>query len=307
MRAMILGAGLGTRLRPLTDRLAKPAVPFFDRPLAGHVLRQLIDVGVTDVVVNVHHLPETLEAALRPLVPAHVKLEVVHEPVLLGTGGGVRNALMRQSARLGPPSPDEPIVLANGDVAFWPDLRAAIDRHRSADAVATLVVRRHQAAEKMGAVHVTPDGSVARILGARDAVTEPFQFTGVHVLRGDAIETLPEEGCIVRRGYIPWLAAGQRIAAHVETAPFRDCGTVAEYLAAHRDVLARRVPLPVEIEHGSFVAADATIEGTIDASVIGAGAHVAPGVILERCVVWPGTRVTASAVDAVLADDLVVT
>lgn len=304
MRAMILGAGLGTRLRPLTELLPKPAVPFFDRPIAAHALRDLALLGVTDVVVNAHHLADRLGPALAPWVPEGMHLEVVHEPVLLGTGGGVRNALERQSARLGPVGDDEAVLLVNGDVVFRPDLPAALAHHRAHRALATMVVRRDPRAVQLGAIDVDAEGRIGRILGKPEATSmgvESMMFTGVHVLSGRAIARLPDEGCIVRKGYVPWLAAGERLSAHVESASFRDCGTLGEYLAAHLDALEGRTLPPVPVQEGSFRAPSARVEGKLDRCVVGEGAHVAAGVHLSRCVVWPGERVHESAEDAVFA------
>lgn len=302
MRAMILAAGLGTRLRPLTEILPKPAVPYFDRPIAAHALAQLAAVGVTDVVLNAHHLADRLEPALRPFVPNGMHVEVVLEPNLLGTGGGVRQALHRQIERLGAPADDEPILLMNGDVVFFPDLLQAIDRHRVESALATMVVRRDPRARELGAIDVA-EGRVARILGrpSNDTQAGSMMFTGVHVLSGRAIAWLPEEGCIVRKGYIPWLTAGERVAAHVEEAPFRDCGTLAEYLAAHLDGFSGTVRVDTSI------AADAVVSGALlDRCAVGRGASIDPGVRLTRCVVWPGEHVKESATDAVFAGGQIV-
>jgi NDP-sugar pyrophosphorylase family protein len=299
MRAMILAAGLGTRLRPLTEILPKPAVPYFDRPIAAHALAQLAEVGVTDVVLNAHHLAERLEPALRPFVPSGMRIEVIHEPTLLGTGGGVRNALLRQSERLGPPADDELILLMNGDVVFFPDLRAALEHHRRHRALATMVVRRDPRANELGAIDVA-EGRVERVLGRppSSALAEPMMFTGVHVLSGRALNALPEEGCIVRKGYIPWLMAGESVAAHVEDAPFRDCGTLAEYLAAHLDGFSGRV----RVDTACAVAADASVAGALlDRCAVGSRASIDAGVRLARCVVWPGEHVRVSATDAVFA------
>jgi mannose-1-phosphate guanylyltransferase len=305
MRAMILGAGLGTRLRPLTNELPKPVVPFFDRPLAAHALTLLAEVGVTDVVINTHYLGERVEPALRPFVPEGMRLTVAHEPVLLGTGGGVRAALGRLESHLGAPDPSEPILLMNGDVLFFPDLRAAIAAHHRHGALATMVVRAHARAADLGAIHLSReegDRTVRRILGPVDSETEAMMFTGVHVLSPRAVTMLPEEGCIIRQGYVPWLKDGARIAAHVEGTPFRDCGTLGEYHAAHVDVLQRKLDRPrVELDARGWVAPDAAVDGaSIEGSVVGAAARVASGVTLRRVVVWPGAEVTESIDDAVI-------
>src|SRR5438045_3544442 len=94
MRAMVLCAGLGTRLRPLASELPKPLVPVLDRPLVGYTLAHLARAGVTEVVANAHHLPELLERGFVAEAGLHgLRATVLREPVLLGTGGGIRNAL----------------------------------------------------------------------------------------------------------------------------------------------------------------------------------------------------------------------
>jgi len=311
MRAMILGAGLGTRLRPLTNELPKPVVPFFDQPLAAHALTLLAEIGVTDVVINTHYLGDRVEPALRAFVPSGMRLMIAHEPVLLGTGGGVRAALARLDAELGEPDPSEPILLMNGDVLFFPDLGAAIAAHRDRDALATLVVREHPRAAELGAIHLSredgADRDVTRILGPNAPSTDAMMFTGVHVLSPRAVAMLPAEGCIIRQGYVPWLKDGARIAGHVETVPFRDCGTLREYHAAHLDVLQGRLDRPrVLLDARGWVAPDAAVDGaSLEASVIGAGARVASGVTLRRVVVWPGAQVSESIEDAVITPSVI--
>lgn len=304
---MILAAGLGTRLRPLTDEVPKPAVPLANVPLAAIALRRLSSAGVTDVVLNAHHLPDVLEAALAPFVVPGLHVEVVREPVLLGTGGGVRAALGAQARRLGPPADDAPLLLVNGDVLFAPDLGRALAHHRALGALATMVLRVDPRAEKLGPIDVDPDGRVRRILrapGEREPAWATCMFTGVHVLSGRVVARLPEEGCIIRKGYAAWLEAGERIGGVLDAAPFRDCGTPAELLGAMDDVLSGRVAVPgVTLDaRGSVVDPGAEVGGaTIERSCVGAGARVAAGVRLERCLVLPGAEVHASARGAILS------
>lgn len=305
MRAMVLAAGLGTRLRPLTDEVPKPAVPIANVPLAAIALRRLAAVGVTDVVVNAHHLPDVLEAALVPHVPPGVRVEVVREPVLLGTGGGVRAALLAQARRLGPPDDREPILLVNGDVLFAPGLRRALSHHEALGALATMVLRDDPRADTLGPIDVDAAGRVRRILrapGGTDTTLRTCMFTGVHVLSGRSVRMLPEEGCIIRRGYSAWLAAGEVVAGVVDAAPFRDCGTWTDLLLAMQDVLAGTVAVPGVLPvGGSIVEPTAQVAGaTVVGSCVGAGAFVARGVRIERCLVLPGAQVQQDARDAIL-------
>ncbi|MCB9591642.1 MAG: NDP-sugar synthase [Sandaracinaceae bacterium] len=285
MHGMVFAAGLGTRLRPLTDRLPKPVVPLMNRPLAAYSLERLARAGVTRCAINTHHLAEAVPEALAGHVPDSMQVVFSHEEELLGTGGGLRAAL----ERLGPT--DEPILVMNGDIFFWPDLEAAVALHRSLGAFATMVLRRDPRAHRFGAIEVDPRGRVRRILGTPEGVEGPLKthmFTGVHVLSPEVVAALPREGCVIRKGYQAWLAEGRVIGGFADEAPWRDLGTPAEYLRAHLDLLGGSLRWPGLEPGGGDV-------------VLGPGATVDPGVELSRVVVWPGTHVTESARDAILA------
>ncbi|MET0390420.1 MAG: sugar phosphate nucleotidyltransferase, partial [Polyangiales bacterium] len=117
LRAMLITAGLGTRLSPLTDHLPKPAVPVANRPVAWFALDHVRRVGIRDFVLNTHHLARELQDTLTAVAPPDVQLRFVHEPQILGTGGGVRNAWQ--------PRGDEIFVVMNGKYVFAPDMAAA--------------------------------------------------------------------------------------------------------------------------------------------------------------------------------------
>ena len=131
---MVLAAGLGTRMRPLTLLRAKPALPVLDRPLIAFTLERLARSGVRDVIVNLHHLPESVTGALGGGRRFGLRIRYVHEPRILGTGGGPR-AVRDFFGR-------EPFLLVNGDVYFELDLRQLVARHRASGALATLALRR---------------------------------------------------------------------------------------------------------------------------------------------------------------------
>ncbi|MBK7581815.1 MAG: NTP transferase domain-containing protein [Myxococcales bacterium] len=149
-RAMVLCAGLGTRLRPLTLELPKPLVPVGDRPLLAHIASRLSAAGFAELVINTHHLPESFSRLEQDL---GLKAQVVHEPRIMGTAGGVYGA----RALFGRP----PIVLWNGDIWVEPDLPGLCARAESGGLVLGVVPRPRG----QGTVGLTAAGDVARLRG----------------------------------------------------------------------------------------------------------------------------------------------
>lgn len=309
MRAMVFAAGLGTRLRPLTDLLPKPVVPVLHRPLSWYALDHLRRAGVEHAVLNTHHLGDRVERELlRAPRLEGLALSFAPEPELLGTGGGVRAAVALQARALGPLRDDDVVIAFNGDVLFAPDLARAVALHRRHDAIATMVLRADPDPQRYGAIEIDAEGRVRRMLGRPEggAGLRALMFTGVHVLSARAIADLPERGCIVRQGYQRWLERGEAIAGHVEDAPWRDLGTPREYLAANLDLLEGRVRWPgIDDPHALAVDPSARIgEGAIvEGSIVGAGAIVAAGVEIRRSVVWPGASVRESARERIVAGE----
>lgn len=268
--AMVLCAGLGTRLRPLTDELAKPMVPIGDRPAVAHVVERVRLASPRRLVVNVHHRPEDLRAWA-----VGEGIAVSHEEELLGTAGGL--------ARAAPLLGDGDVLVWNGDILSELDPRALVAAFASDDALATLAVRPRARGE--GNVGIGPDGSIVRL--RREAVAEEAEggeFLGIHVVGRALRATLPPKGCLVGDVYLPALRAGKRLRAFRSEASFIDVGTIEAYLAANRAWLIAR-------GLAGWAAPDATIDVAVRDSIVGARARVeAP---LEACVVWPDARVTA--------------
>jgi mannose-1-phosphate guanylyltransferase len=284
-QAVVLGAGLGTRLRPMTEHLPKPGVPMLHKPVAAHAIHHLVAAGVRAVAVNTHYLAHALEDLLPAHVPPGVTLRFSREETLLGTGGGVRAAWARLDPTL-------PLLVMNGDILFQPDLTAVMQAHHQRGALATMVVRPHPEAQRLGAIETNADGRVVRLLGTpaeRDA-THEWMFTGVHLLAPAVFQRLPEAGCIIRRGYRAWVDEALPVYAVPSGVGFRDVGTHAEYLAAHLDALDQE-PDVVAVHPSASVDPTAHVERTF----VGEGARIGAGVHLRDCVVWPGTRVTQSA------------
>src|SRR5260370_8598750 len=135
MKEMILAAGYGERLWPLTCDRTKPALPVLGKPLVGYVAEYLAKYGVEDVIVNLHHQPESVRKALGDGSQFGVKLQYVHEPVILGTSGALENARELLEG--------DTFVVVNGKLITDLDLEAALRTHRERKALATLVLLRN--------------------------------------------------------------------------------------------------------------------------------------------------------------------
>lgn len=276
--AMVLSAGLGTRLRPLTSSVAKPLVPVGDRPALAHVVEPLRAAGFAPIVVNAHHGAEGIVA----FAERHgVRVSVERE--LLGTAGGV--AFAREL--LGPGD----VLVWNGDILASIDLDALRARHAASRAEATLAVAFRPANE--GNVGLDGEGRVVRL--RRESVAPGAEraggdFLGVHLLGESLRARLPERGCLVGDVYLPALHAGARLGACDVRAPFVDVGTLSAYLEANVRWLEAR-------GDDAFVGAGARVGPavTLARSVIGAGAIVEGEGLVERSVVWPGARLVAPA------------
>lgn len=309
MKAMVLCAGLGTRLRPLTERWPKPAMPFLGQPLFRYHLAVLQAAGVTAVGINTHHRPDVMQQVARAECErAGLPLEVVHEPIIQGTGGGIRGlgAFLSED--------DEPFVVFNGDILFPLDLAAVVARHRASGAAATLVLLPMPAGEKYAAVECDAGLAVRRIAGkgpggGAGALT-PWHFTGVHVMSPRVFDFMSPEGPedINRDVYVRMLEAGERVRGDVVDAYWSDLGTPSRYLATVQDALAGRVPfarlgagaspLGAPLAEGVWAGEGARTSGAELAApvylgpgcTLGEGARVGPGVA-----VGPGVRVGAGA------------
>lgn len=303
MRAMILAAGLGTRLRPLTERTPKPALPVVDVPNIVRTISHLRRSGVTEIVVNLHHRADALRALLGDGSSHGVAVAYSEErPEILGTGGGIRRAL--------PLLGDGTFLVLNGDALFAPDLAGAIEAHGRGGALATMVVREDPEAGSFGAVETDRDGRVRRLIGAgpEHGDLSPHMFTGVHVLEPEIGPLLPESGCIVRETYVPLVRRGAALGAFVDRGTFCDLGTPGRYLAANVALASGRSRLegfdpPAA---GVYVGPGAALGdgcSLLDGTVVERGGRVAPGVTLARCLVMSGATAGESAADAIFCAD----
>ena len=156
MRAMIAAAGLGTRLRPLSELRPKPAMPIRGVPLIAYSLALLARFGVTETVINAHHLPEMLVAAAERYTPPGMSLRFSFERELLDTGGGIRRVVdfLRES---------DPCLILGGDMIVDADLSSLLDTHRTRGDAITLLLRDDPRVATFGSIGVDTEGRLRRI------------------------------------------------------------------------------------------------------------------------------------------------
>lgn len=294
---MLLAAGLGTRLRPLTDLRPKPIVPVANKPLGAFAMEHLARSGVRNIVANTHPQPEEVESVLKAACPEGVELRFSREAELLGTGGGLRRAQPLFAAS------QSSVIVMNGDTLFAPDLNQALAEHESRGAVATMILRRTPEPARFGAIGVDRSGRVRSLLGTppRDDVCEELMFTGVHILSPQAFGAMPASGCVIRSAYRRWVDEAALVLGIVDESPWADLGTVAEYHRVNLDLASGSLPWPgVSARNGCILPDGFDGSAQVRHSVIGEGVRLEPGVRVDRCVVWPGVVVDQSAQNAVI-------
>jgi mannose-1-phosphate guanylyltransferase len=300
VRAMLVAAGLGTRLDPLTHELPKPAVPVANHAAAWFGIDHLTRAGYTELVVNTHHLAAELRDALTARAPEGATLSFVHEPRILGTGGGVKRAWR--------PREGEDFLTWNAKLVFAPDVRAALARHRESGAIATLVLRPMPEHASFAPVLVDGEGRVRAIRGGAPVGSgelSPRMYTGVQVLHPRAHADLPDAGDIIEHAYQRWLQRGDVIASVTDHGPWHDVGvTLGHYLDANLALLRGEVRWPgIEPGPGAVIVAESAHVGAgarLHEVAVGAGARIAAGVRLERSIVWPGAVVSADLTDTII-------
>jgi len=281
MKGMILAAGFGERLWPLTADRTKPALPVLGKPLVGYVAEYLASFGVKDVIVNLHHEPESVRRALGDGNDFGVHLEYVHEPVILGTSGALDNARALLDS--------EPFAVVNGKLITNLDLNAALSHHRAQNALATLVLKRNTARERFSMVE-TNDGLVTRFTGmpsATEAIADeaPLMFTGIQILEPRIFDYIPRGvfSDTVVKVYPQAIANGERVVAHVAEGMWFELSTLQRYLDISLALL-RNQGSSVYAGRNATIDSSANVEDSIlwDDVCIEAGATVRRAILGDR-------------------------
>jgi mannose-1-phosphate guanylyltransferase/mannose-1-phosphate guanylyltransferase/phosphomannomutase len=307
---MVLAAGLGTRLRPLTYEITKPMVPVLDRPVMAHILDLLDRHGIERVIANLHYFPDSISGYFGE------RLSYRFEPELLGTAGGVRAC----ADFFG----DEPFLVISGDALTDIDLTAFAARHREAGGVATLAVKEVADTREYGVVLHDRDG---RITGfqekpAPEEALSDLGNCGIYIFSPQIFDYFPERPFVDwAKDVFPTLLEND-VSFHIHEVGeyWNDVGSLAELRQGTFDALGGELSLQVEGEElapgvtvaaGSSVPEDAEVQGPVwigrdvrigagarlmGPVVLGDGASIGERAQLRETIVFPGTTVEAGAI-----------
>ncbi|MBI4886496.1 MAG: NDP-sugar synthase [Acidobacteria bacterium] len=282
--ALVLTAGLATRLRPLSLVRAKAAIPVAGEPIVRRILRALRAAGVRDAVLNLHHLPHTIACVAGDGSDLDIRLRYSWEMPVLGSAGGPRQAL--------PLLDDSTFLIVNGDTLTDVDIPALVADHQRSGALVTMAVVPHDEPEKYGGVLVDADGAVAGFT-PRGGPSGSFHFIGIQVADARAFASVPPGAVAESVGALyPALISARRgaVRASVCRAEFCDVGTPSDYLRASL-LLARREPQATLRGARTRIDGTARVEDSVvwDDVEVGAGALIRRSVVTDRVQVPAGT------------------
>ena len=289
IQAFVLAAGLGTRLRPLTEDLPKPLIPIFQKPLITFALDHLIHAGVERFVINTHRLPELFESTFRDRAYEGHSVTLVHEPDLLETGGGIKNA----QRYLG----SDPFLTYSGDILTDLNLKRLIDEHFRRGNDVTLALRETGLASEVA----LSDNRVVDIANRYGTVGN-FDFANVAVWNPKVFDQIPPQNKI---SFIPilanWIGKGGKIGGVVmNDGKWFNIGSRSEYLDVHGTILREHwTPhyikireWPERIAKSAIVDSSAQLRGC---SVVAENCQVGSGAALEDTILWPGAQIASNS------------
>jgi len=289
-RAFVLAAGMGTRLRPLTDDMPKPLVPIFQKPLITFALDHLIDAGVNSFVINTHRLPELFAAFFARNTYGEHPVTLVHEPDLLETGGGIKNAERLLASEF--------FLTYSGDILTDVDLRPLIDEHFRRGNDVTLALRE----TGLGADIAFADGRVVDIAN-RLGIAGHYDFANIAVWSPTIFRRIPPAQKI---SFIPvvtdWIKENGRIGGVIlNDGKWFNVGSVRQYLDLHRTLAADKwkphyVRMP---EWPLAVAGNARVHPTAEVlgcSVVGENCSVDSEAKLVDTILWSGAQIASRTV-----------
>lgn len=298
---MILAAGFGTRLFPLTIDRTKPAIPFLGKPLIGYVTDYVAKFGFKEIVVNLHHQPESVREVLGDGSDYEVKIHYSEEiPDILGTAGALDHARHWLE--------DDTFVIVNGKLITDIDIAEAIETHKKTGAMATMVLKPNVKREKFTEVYtengfLTGFGDFAHPFTADEihdtsgSFNIPMMFTGIHILEPQVFDYIPRGvySDIVPTFYNPALKKGEKIAVHITDGNWFELSTIPRYLDIS---LAMMNGANVCAGENCVVSGRATVKDSVmwDNVSIGDDAHLYRTIIADDVIIPAGEHFENAAI-----------
>lgn len=297
MKAMILAAGEGFRLRPLTDVCPKVLMPVVNRPVIARVIELLKVHGVREIIVNVYHHYQKIVDYLRGGDPFGVRIEIRVEQEILGTGGGIKNTRDFWDK--------DPFIVINGDILTDINLRRVYESHMERNNLITMVLHDLPIYNK---VRIDDEMNVVSI-GPGTNIDGALAFTGIQVINPEVLDLIPEnKRYSIKKCYKTLMDLRKPIRGYLATGhKWIDIGTIPDYLRSNLDLLP---PEKIAIAQEVHIDSGATLE---EWAVIGKGSSIERGALVKRSVLWrdvivrEGVRVVDSVVTSgvILKEDIV--
>ncbi len=301
MKAMILAAGFGTRLRPLTQTVPKPMVPVMNRPLLERTIELLRSAGIADIAVNVHHLPEQVIAHFGDGSRFGVNLNFSREEKIMGTAGGIKGVQGFLDGGT--------FLVINSDIIVDIDLNRVLEFHRAKESCLTLVVREDDSPKKYDPIEIQEDGRIVHFVGASSMnvpdETRRVMFTGIQIMEPEIFSRIPEgKFCGTTEDVFPeMIGEGLPVFGYLHKDYWIDMGNREQYLQVHKDALDEKIRLksdliknpeglsivpPVMIGKDCYIESNAQIGPNV---VLGNGCRVESHAVVENSVLWEGVTV----------------
>jgi len=282
--ALILTAGLGTRLRPLTDVRAKPAIPVAGEPMIRRIIRWLTSRGVTDLVLNLHHLPATITAVVGDGRDLGARVRYSWEqPAILGSGGGPRLALPLIGA--------DPFFIINGDTLTDVDLATLAEAHAASGALVTLALVPNREFDRYGGVALDERNRVTGFVPRGPSAEGSYHYIGVQLAHASAFSTIrPGDAARTIGGIYDSLMIDRpgTVRGFVLEAAFWDVGTVADYWRTTR---------AFDVRDRSAITRTVRIDPTahMTDSILWDDVDVGARAVVEHCILTDGVRIAEDA------------
>ena len=302
---MILAAGFGTRLKPLTIGLPKPMFPLLNRPLLEHTLQFLSSQGIQDIIVNVHHLPEKIVEYFGDGTDFGVRLQFSREEEILGTAGGLKKAQSFLEK--------ETFLVLNSDVLADINFDSVLKFHKEKNSCLTLVVRQDDEPEKYRPIHLANNCRISRFVDA--SIKHPptniqrVMFTGIQIMEPEIFSRIPaNKFCGTTEDIFPtMIEKGLPVYGYLHEKYWIDMGTRETYIQAQTDALEGRLALktspsknpegplvvpPVHIGRDCEISNDAQVGPH---AVLGDGCRLRSGAVVENSILWEGATIGSDA------------